>query len=208
VPRTVGAAAKAVLDARGEAGKLTRIFEHSFVPMVMVDGSRRYVEVNASARLWFRLSLQEMRTHAIGDITPAPRNELMEQAWARLVDTGCSAGRYPVNGGNGSRLDLVYHGVAHVLPGLHLIAFAPASWTEQELEVIDDERADGSASLTRREVELLELAADGLDGPSLAKTLSVSPSTVRTHFENIYAKLNVHNRAAAVAKAMRLGVIK
>jgi ATP/maltotriose-dependent transcriptional regulator MalT len=208
VPRAVGAAAQAVLDARGEAGKLPRIFERSFVPMVMVDSSRRYVEVNASARLWFRLSLQEMRTRAIGDITPAPRNELLEQAWARLIDGGCAAGRCPVHGGNGSQLDVVYHGVAHVLPGLHLIAFAPASWTEQELDEIDDDRPGGSASLTRRELELLRLAADGLDGPGLAENLSVSRSTVRTHFENIYAKLSVHNRAAAVAKAMRLGLIE
>jgi DNA-binding CsgD family transcriptional regulator len=197
-----------VLDARGEAEKLTRIFEHSVVPMVMVDRSRRYVEVNAAARLFFRLSLQEMRALAIGDIIPAPRNELMEKAWSRLVDVGCAAGRYPVYGPNGSQLELVYYGVAHVLPGLHLIAFAPASWIEQELDVNDDDRPDGSASLTRRELELLRLAADGLDGPGLAQKLSVSPSTVRTHFENIYAKLGVHNRAAAIAKALRLGMIK
>jgi two-component system nitrate/nitrite response regulator NarL len=35
----------------------------------------------------------------------------------------------------------------------------------------------------------------------------VSPATVRAHFEHIYAKLGVHDRAAAVAQAMRLGMI-
>jgi two-component system nitrate/nitrite response regulator NarL len=35
----------------------------------------------------------------------------------------------------------------------------------------------------------------------------VSPTTVRTHFQHIYTKLDVGDRAAAVAKAMRLGLI-
>jgi hypothetical protein len=45
-----GAAPEAVPDGPGEAGKLTRIFERSLCPMVTVDRSRRYVEVNASDR--------------------------------------------------------------------------------------------------------------------------------------------------------------
>jgi ATP/maltotriose-dependent transcriptional regulator MalT len=69
------------------------------------------------------------------------------------------------------------------------------------------DRPDPSALLTRREIEVLALAADGLGGLELAERLVLSPSTVRTHFKNIYEKLGVRNRAAAVAKAMRLGVI-
>jgi LuxR family maltose regulon positive regulatory protein len=51
------------------------------------------------------------------------------------------------------------------------------------------------------------LAADGFSGPALSRKLAVSRTTVNTHFKNIYAKLNVQSRAAAVAKAMRLGII-
>jgi LuxR family maltose regulon positive regulatory protein len=54
---------------------------------------------------------------------------------------------------------------------------------------------------------VLALAADGLSGPELAHALVLSVTTVNTHFKNIYVKLGVRNRAAAVAKAMRLGVI-
>jgi DNA-binding NarL/FixJ family response regulator len=131
----------------------------------------------------------------------------MEQAWARLLDAGRNAGRYPVYGGAGIRLDLVYCGLAHALPGLHLIAFAPADWPEHEFDAISDERPDASASLTPREIEVLTLAADGLNVPELAEHLVLGSATVRTHFKNIYAKLGVRNRAAAVAKAMRLGFI-
>jgi ATP/maltotriose-dependent transcriptional regulator MalT len=61
--------------------------------------------------------------------------------------------------------------------------------------------------LTPRELEVLSLAADGLGGLELAERLVLSPATVRTHFKNIYEKFGVRNRSAAVARAMRLGVI-
>jgi ATP/maltotriose-dependent transcriptional regulator MalT len=76
------------------------------------------------------------------------------------------------------------------------------------LGVIERDVPDPSALLTPREIEVLALAADGLSGPELARGLVLSPTTVNTHFKNIYEKLDVRNRAAAVAKAMRLGLIE
>jgi DNA-binding CsgD family transcriptional regulator len=61
--------------------------------------------------------------------------------------------------------------------------------------------------LTARELEIVRLAADGLSGPEIAERLVVSPGTVKTHFQNIYAKLGVSQRAGAVAKALRQGLI-
>jgi two-component system nitrate/nitrite response regulator NarL len=61
--------------------------------------------------------------------------------------------------------------------------------------------------LTPREIEILQLSADGMIGPDIAEHLVVSPGTVKTHFQNIYAKWNVADRAAAVAEAMRQGLI-
>jgi PAS domain S-box-containing protein len=62
-------------------------------------------------------------------------------------------------------------------------------------------------SLTDREMEILQLAAAGNTGPEIARQLIVSTSTVKSHFENIYVKLGVTDRAAAVARALRLGLI-
>jgi DNA-binding CsgD family transcriptional regulator len=207
VPRSVGAAAEAVLRARGRACSVRRRLERSHVPMVMVDGRRRYVEANRPARLAFRLSLNEMRTFAIDDLTPRHMDRHLEQAWARLLDTGCVVGRYQVAGRDGSWLEIVYCCKADVVPGLHLIAFAPAQWPEHELDPVEADQLDASASLTRRELEVLTLAAEGRSGPELAQELVLSPATVSTHFKNIYKKLKVQTRAAAVAKALRLGVI-
>jgi two-component system nitrate/nitrite response regulator NarL len=61
--------------------------------------------------------------------------------------------------------------------------------------------------LTPRERDVLQLAADDLTTPSIAEELSVSRATVRSHFGNIYLKLDVRSRAGAVAKGLRLGLI-
>lgn len=54
--------------------------------------------------------------------------------------------------------------------------------------------------LTRREAEVLELVAQGLTNLEIAARLVVSGGTVRTHLENIFEKLGVHTRTAAVAR--------
>jgi DNA-binding CsgD family transcriptional regulator len=61
--------------------------------------------------------------------------------------------------------------------------------------------------ITDRQVEVLQLAAQGLSSEEIAERLVVSRATVKTHFEHIYARLGVANRVAAVAKAMRLGLV-
>ena len=61
--------------------------------------------------------------------------------------------------------------------------------------------------LTPRELQILQLAAIGNAAPQIADSLSISVSTVKTHMDNTYHKLHVSDRAAAVATAMRLGVI-
>ena len=63
-------------------------------------------------------------------------------------------------------------------------------------------------ALTPRELEVLQLAADGLSGRRIAERLFVSPSTIKTHFNHIYEKLGVSDRPAAVATALRLGLIE
>ncbi|MBJ7330734.1 MAG: GAF domain-containing protein [Solirubrobacteraceae bacterium] len=62
-------------------------------------------------------------------------------------------------------------------------------------------------TLSPRELEVLRLAAEGRSGPEIARQLVVSPSTIKTHFEHIYEKLGVGDRAGAVAYALRAGMI-
>ena len=61
--------------------------------------------------------------------------------------------------------------------------------------------------LTEREGEVLRLLAAGHGPAQIGAELSISPKTVATHVEHIYAKLGVHTRAQAVARAFRLALV-
>ena len=58
-------------------------------------------------------------------------------------------------------------------------------------------------SLTKRETEILEQLSKGLNYNTIADNLIISPGTVRKHIENIYKKLQVHNKMEAVIKAKK-----
>lgn len=62
--------------------------------------------------------------------------------------------------------------------------------------------------LTPRERQVLELAAGGCNGPEIARRLYVSKTTVKSHFDHIFTKYGVRDRAAAVAQALRKGEIQ
>ncbi|MFL6096450.1 MAG: LuxR C-terminal-related transcriptional regulator [Blastococcus sp.] len=61
--------------------------------------------------------------------------------------------------------------------------------------------------LSVRELDVLRLLGSDLDGPDIARRLFVSLNTVRTHTKNIYAKLGVNNRRAAVRRAAELQLV-
>lgn len=63
-------------------------------------------------------------------------------------------------------------------------------------------------NLTSREVEILRLAADGHSGQKIASELHISLTTVKTHLQHIYDKLDVSDRASAVAQAIRRGFLR
>lgn len=66
---------------------------------------------------------------------------------------------------------------------------------------------DQRPTLSPRERQILSLTAEGRSSPEIARLLFLSTSTVKTHLQNIYEKLDVSDRAAAVAKALREGVL-
>ena len=67
---------------------------------------------------------------------------------------------------------------------------------------------DTGTKLTAREQEVLRLVADGHSGPDIAEQLYIEASTVKTHLQHVYEKLGVSERAAAVAEAMRRGLLE
>lgn len=74
-----------------------------------------------------------------------------------------------------------------------------------------EEELDGDGKiimrLTRRELEILQLLARGLNNEVISKQLYISPTTTRNHIQNILGKLGVHSKLEAVAYAVRAGYV-
>jgi DNA-binding CsgD family transcriptional regulator len=73
--------------------------------------------------------------------------------------------------------------------------------------VAETARLSEKTGLTLREVDILRLFAAGKSTQEVSDEANISSRTVSTHLSNIYAKLNVSDRGAAVAQAYQLGLV-
>lgn len=73
--------------------------------------------------------------------------------------------------------------------------------------VVSRARASRPDALSSREADVLALVAEGRSNVQIARTLFVSEATIKTHLGQIYRKLGVHERAAAVAAAYERGYL-
>lgn len=87
-------------------------------------------------------------------------------------------------------------------------ALAPEVQAALAQEIRHRERVHGRPDLTPRESEVLQLIAEGLSAPDIARQIHLSPTTVKTHLGTLYEKLGVSDRAAAVAEGMRRGLLE
>ena len=177
--------------------------------MLTVDNDRRYLAANAAARLTFRMTLAELRSRRLDDLTPPHMLARLHERWARLMRYGAVSGPYEVGLPDGTQLEVIYYASSNALPGQHLIVFVPATWPDDELEVVDEQRAPRSlpTCLSPREQEVLLLIAAGAELQQIADELIISVNTVRTHARNALRKLGANNRAHAIALAMQHGLI-
>jgi DNA-binding NarL/FixJ family response regulator len=95
--------------------------------------------------------------------------------------------------------------VRQIHAGQSLLSPAVASKLVSEFAALS-KRADEKAlrpSLTDRELEVLQLAADGLTNRQIGRRLGISENTVKNHIRNILEKLHLHSRMEAVLYAVR-----
>jgi PAS domain S-box-containing protein len=71
----------------------------------------------------------------------------------------------------------------------------------------DEEARSRVGLLTRRELEVLNLLAEGLDGREISRRLDITPKTEHTHMTKIFGKLGVHSRLEALVFAVRHGLV-
>jgi DNA-binding NarL/FixJ family response regulator len=99
--------------------------------------------------------------------------------------------------------DTISDDLIHVIREVHAGRRVVAPDIQQAL----DERARHPA-LSLRERQVLELVAEGMRNKEIAAALGISTDTTGMHVKNIYTKLDVHDRTAAVANAIRRGIIR
>ncbi|MGD1050149.1 MAG: response regulator transcription factor [Solirubrobacteraceae bacterium] len=89
---------------------------------------------------------------------------------------------------------------AHLIAALRIVAHG-GHYVDPNLAVALAENASTArlSVLSPREMQILDLLADGLNGQAIAKHLFLSPETVRTHVRNATTKLGAHTRVQAVA---------
>jgi LuxR family maltose regulon positive regulatory protein len=88
-----------------------------------------------------------------------------------------------------------------------LAAFPGAEQAQAEARERTPSQAELIEPLSERELEVLELIAQGLTNPEIASRLYLALNTVKAHTRSIYGKLDVHNRTEAAARARALGLL-
>ena len=68
--------------------------------------------------------------------------------------------------------------------------------------------ANGSPRLSERELQVLQLVADGLSNPEIARVLQLGEATVKTHLAKVFSKLEVNSRVRAVTQGLELGLLR
>ena len=179
--------------------------------MLIADDHRRWVVGNAAACELLSIAQEAVAWHTMDDSTPRDQRSRLKQQWSEFLASGAAEGRYELYIRDRDPFPAEFGAIANVLPGRHLALFITpedeGSWARE-----GDWRPLKSATvrkleLTKREREIMTLAASGGNSGDIAERLVLSPETVKSHVQNAMSKLGAHTRAHAVAIALVTGQI-
>lgn len=149
-------------------------------------------------RPWFTLRALTSRAVAHEGLG---RPDEAEKGWGRALADGAAEHFVRVYiDGSSLRLRLLRRALADRATRAHAERVAEAA----DVEGLDDLVGP---SLTPRQLQVLEHLAEGLSNREIAGRLEVSETTVRTHLRDIYGRLDVGSRTAAVARGRELGML-
>jgi DNA-binding NarL/FixJ family response regulator len=113
--------------------------------------------------------------------------------------------------------DALQEAVLHVLnggcaldPGLTRFLFEDIASNPSQLRMVGtttEQNPSVRVPLSARELEVLNLMAEGLGNKEIAARMAISPGTVKTHISHIFGKLHVTDRTSAVLASLRLGLL-
>jgi DNA-binding CsgD family transcriptional regulator len=193
---------------RQVAARLRTAFAKSRHAALIADDQRRWVAGNAAACDLLGIAQEAVSWHTMDDFTPLSERARLQKQWAEFLCSGQAEGRYQLYVPNHEPFPVEFGVIANVLAARHLVLLIPPDE--------DDARqqwgrfkpsATGRLPLTKREREVMTLAARGGRSDDMAEQLRLSPETIRSHVANAMSKLGAHTRAHAVAIALVTGEI-
>ena len=186
-----------VLLAQGELEKANRLLNRLLEAAEAEEHTARIIEI---------LTLQALTAQAAGH--PAPALVALERA-LNLAEPGGYVCVFLDGGLPMARLLQEARnqgGVADYATRL-LLAFPTAEAAPASPAVMPAASSDLLEPLSDREIEVLQLIAEGLTNREIASRLYLTLNTVKAHTRNIYGKLDVHSRTQAVMRAQTLGLL-
>jgi DNA-binding CsgD family transcriptional regulator len=185
-----------------------------FPPLLIVDESRRCVEVNEAACELLGTRRRSVLGRRLDELFAGDMQTRLEYVWRAFRKGGGHAGPFGVASAS-ANADAVHINVAaDVLPGRHIVLLSPAgegaSGLDDAREAPDHDEDEHRQSWRRpsaRELQILGLLATGATDIQIAGDLGLSPATVQTHVRNAKAKLGARTRAQAVALALERRMI-
>lgn len=187
-----------ILIVKGQYEESTRLLQGMLEESEVGGDITRAIEI---------LILQALALHAGGDTNRAV--DMLDRALALaeprgfyriFVDEGQAMAHLLYKTLNRGIAPEYVNQLLRAFPGDESEQVEPSSSQVSELGYIEP--------LSEREIEVLNLIAEGLTNPEIATRLVLSLYTVKTHTRNIYSKLGVNNRTQAVSKARTLGILK
>ena len=94
-----------------------------------------------------------------------------------------------------------------IKPKVETVVVEKYLYTDPNIPFFFNEKVLAELGMSKRELEVLQLMAQGLSNQEIAKQLFVSLNTIKTHSSKIFEKMEVHRRTQAIEKAKRLGLI-
>jgi PAS domain S-box-containing protein len=188
-----------------QTGLLGHAAESAAASFLVLDESGRLVAANRSACAMLGYERDELLGLSIGDVEVSPLLERLLAAgeagiaWLRRADGGMVLVRYEARAATAGSVRLRVL-VAH--------PFTTRVVASRAVERTVGTRPPGSRhDLTRRELEVLVLLAEGLENDEISKHLFISRETVKSHVRRLLQKLDARSRAHAVALGMRESLI-
>jgi len=186
-----------ILITQGLLEEATKVLQHLLGAAEAGGHTTRTIEL---------LMLQALATQAGDDTTQAMVR--LEQALT-LAEPGGFIRIFVDEGPPMARLlyEALSRGIAPNYVQRLLAGFPVAEPEPTDPSISKAQESDLIEPLSERELEVLQLMAEGLTNPEIASRLFLSLHTIKAHARNIYGKLGVRNRTQAVGKAKALGVL-